>query len=113
MSSTNTPTPTGDDLAGFAWFNGLTGGERSFWLGQAGSAVPAAAWIAFKRVQAGLPAAERPGRPGRPPKPTEERLVSMSIRLTERQKARLHAAGGIEALRAWLDSLPSTLGEKS
>ena len=106
MSSTNTPTPTGDDLAGFAWFNGLTAGERSFWLGQAGSAVPAAAWSAFKRVQAGLPPAERPGRPGRPPKPTEERLVSMSIRLTTRQKARLQATGGIEALRAWLDSLP-------
>lgn len=55
MDSTNTPTPTGDDLAGFAWFNGLTDGERSFWLSQAGSAVPAAAWSAFKRVQAGLP----------------------------------------------------------
>lgn len=111
MSSTN--TPSGDDLAGFAWFNGLTDGERSFWLNQAGSAVPAAAWSAFKRVQAGLPPAERPGRSGRPQKPAEERLVSMSIRLTERQKARLHAVGGIEALRAWLDSLPSVPGEKS
>jgi hypothetical protein len=105
MTSITTPAPTGDDLAGFSWFNGLTDGERTFWLAQAGSAAPIDAWKAFKRVQAGQPPTERPGRPGRPPKPTDERLVSMSIRLTERQKARLQAAGGIEALRAWIDTL--------
>lgn len=113
MNSTTAPTPTGDDLAGFSWFNCLTNGERTFWLSQAGSSAPIDAWKAFKRIQAGLPPIERPGRPGRPPKPTEERLVSMSIRLTARQKARLQEEGGIEALRAWLDSLPSAPGEKS
>lgn len=106
MNSTTTPHTIGDDLAGLSWFNGLTDGERAFWLSQAGSAVPAAAWSAFKRVQAGQPPTERPGRPGRPPKAADDRLVSMSIRLTERQKARLQAAGGIEALRAWIDTLP-------
>lgn len=110
MNSTTPPTPSGDDLAGFAWFNGLTDGERTFWLGQAGSAVPAAAWSAFKRVQAGLPPvepAERPMRPvGRPPKPADERLIGVSIRMTEAQREKLRRAGGSDAARAWLDSLP-------
>ena len=111
MNSTNTPpTPSGDDLAGFAWFNGLTDGERAFWLSQAGSAVPAAAWSAFKRVQAGLPPAqpvERAGRPvGRPAKPADERLIGVSIRMSTEQREKLRRAGGSDAVRAWLDSLP-------
>lgn len=109
MSSTTPPIPSGDDLA---WFNGLTDGERAFWLSHAGSAVPAAAWSAFKRVQAGLPPAEpaerpvRPVRPvGRPPKPADERLIGVSIRMTEAQREVLRRAGGSDAVRAWLDSL--------
>lgn len=106
MSSPTPPTPSGDDLAGFAWFNGLTDGERAFWLSQAGSAVPAAAWSAFKRVQAGLPPA-RPVRPvGRPPKPADERLIGVSIRMTDAQREKLRRAGGSDAVRAWLDALP-------
>jgi hypothetical protein len=105
-----TPSPSGDDLAGFAWFNCLTDGERAFWLSQAGSAVPAAAWSAFKRVQAGLPPAEpaeRPVRPvGRPPKPADERLIGVSIRMTDAQREKLRRAGGSDAVRAWLDALP-------
>jgi hypothetical protein len=110
MNSTTNPTPSGDDLAGFSWFNGLTDGERAFWLGQAGSAVPAAAWNAFKRVRAGLPPAdpaERAGRPvGRPPKRVEDRLIGVSIRMTEAQREKLRRAGGSDAVRNWLDSLP-------
>ena len=72
--------------------------------------MPAAAWSAFKRVQAGLPpagSAERPVRAvGRPPKPTDERLIGVSIRMTEAQRAKLRRAGGSDAVRAWLDSLP-------
>ena len=90
----------------------MTDGERAFWLGQAGSAVPAAAWSAFKRVQAGLPPTERPERPvrpvrpvGRPPKPAAERLIGVSIRMSPEQREKLRRAGGSDAVRAWLDSL--------
>jgi len=110
MNSTTPPTPSGDDLAGFSWFNCLTDGERSLWLGLAGSARPADAWGAYKRVRAGLPPtepAERPVRPvGRPPKPADERLIGVSIRMTEAQREALRRAGGSDAVRAWLDSLP-------
>ena len=108
MNSTN--TPSGDDLAGFSWFNDLTDGERSLWLGLAGSARPADAWGAYKRVRAGLPPTERPVRPvrpvGRPPKPADERLIGVSIRMTDAQRAKLRRAGGSDAVRAWLDALP-------
>lgn len=110
MSSTTPPIPTGDDLAGFSWFNGLTDGERSLWLGLAGSATPADAWGAYKRVRAGLPPAEpveRVGRPvGRPAKPADERLIGVSVRMTEAQREKLRRAGGSDAVRAWLDALP-------
>ena len=43
---------------------------------------------------------------GRPPKPTDERLIGVSIRMTEAQRAKLRRAGGSDAVRAWLDSLP-------
>ena len=109
MSSTTPPIPSGDDLAGFAWFNGLTDGERSLWLGLACSARPADAWGAYKRVRAGLPPtepAERPVRPvGRPPKPADERLIGVSIRMSPEQREKLRRAGGSDAVRAWLDSL--------
>lgn len=117
MSSTTPPTPTGDDLAGLSWFNCLTDGERGLWLGLAGSATPADAWRAYKRVRAGLPPAEPAERPvravGRPPKPADERLIGVSIRMTEAQREVLRRAGGSDAVRAWLDSLPSGPGEKS
>lgn len=107
MNTTTTPHTIGDDLAGLAWFNGLTDGERAFWLGQAASAVPAAAWSAFKRVQAGLPPTEHAGRSvGRPQKPADERLLGVSIRMTEAQREKLRRVGGSDAVRAWLDSLP-------
>lgn len=110
MNSTTTSIPSGDDLAGFSWFNGLTDGERAFWLSQAGSAVPAAAWSAFKRVQAGLPPTEPvelAGRPvGRPAKPSDERLLGVSVRITEAQREKLRRVGGSGAVRAWLDALP-------
>jgi hypothetical protein len=104
--STPIPTPTGDDLAGLSWFNGLTDGERAHWLQQAGSAVPADAWTAFKRVRAGLPAAVPP-RAGRPPKAAEARLIGVSLRMTEAQRDKLRLIGGVEALRRWIDSHPS------
>jgi hypothetical protein len=109
MDNTNT-TPTGDDLAGFSWFNGLTDGERSLWLGLAGSATPADAWRAYKRVRAGLPPTEpakRVVRPvGRPPKSADERLIGVSIRMSPEQREKLRRAGGSDAVRTWLDSLP-------
>ena len=115
MSSTTPPIPSGDDLAGFSWFNGLTDGERSLWLGLAGSARPADAWGAYKRVRAGLPPTERPERPvrpvrpvGRPPKPAAERLIGVSIRMSPEQREKLRRAGGSDAVRAWLDSLGVT-----
>ena len=72
MNSTNTlPTPSGDDLAGFSWFNGLTDGERSLWLGLAGSARPADAWGAYKRVGR---VCLRPSGPSGPCGPLDARL---------------------------------------
>ena len=41
--------PTADELAGMAWWNGLSEVERAYWLGVAGSAIVAEAWRAFKR----------------------------------------------------------------
>lgn len=118
------PTPTGDDLAGFAWFNGLTDADRLFWLGQAGSAAPIAAWVAFKAVLAGQrqiqspqPPMAEPGVPpkygrgrGRPPKEAADRYLSVSMRLTEAQREKLARMGGSEAVRMWIDSFPGEEG---
>lgn len=41
--------PTSNEAAGIAWWNALTETERAKWLAQAGSAVPADAWAAYKR----------------------------------------------------------------
>ena len=46
---------TPDEAAGIAWWNRLTEAERAQWLAVAGSAVPADAWVAYKR-QTGGPA---------------------------------------------------------
>lgn len=121
MTSDLTPiqTPTGDDLAGLSWFNGLTDADRLFWLQQAGSAAPIAAWAAFKAVASGQrkiqsppPPMAEPGVPpkygrgrGRPPKDPAERVQSVSMRLTEAQRAKLARMGGSEAVRAWIDSV--------
>lgn len=42
-----------DARAGMAWFNGLSPGERSYWLTVAESARPADAWRAFKTREGG------------------------------------------------------------
>lgn len=117
---TPTQTPTGDDLAGFSWFNGLTDADRLFWLQQAGSAAPIDAWAAFKAVASGRRKIQSPPPPiaepsappkygrgrGRPPKDPSERVQSVSMRLTEAQRAKLARMGGSEAVRAWIDSQP-------
>ena len=41
-------TPTSDEAAGIAWWNGISEEERAEWLRRAESAVPADAWAAFK-----------------------------------------------------------------
>jgi hypothetical protein len=40
---------TPDELAGMAWWNGLSEAERGEWLRRAGSEVLADAWAAFRR----------------------------------------------------------------
>lgn len=46
---------TSDEDAGIAWWNQFTEAERAQWLAVAGTAVPADAWVAYKR-QMGRPA---------------------------------------------------------
>lgn len=41
---------TEDEVAGMRWWNGLPMAERAHWLAQAGTAVVADAWSAYKRV---------------------------------------------------------------
>ena len=41
--------PTTDEQAGIRWWNGLTEAERGFWMRQADTAVPGAAWAHYKR----------------------------------------------------------------
>jgi hypothetical protein len=43
--------PTQDEARGMAWWNHITEAERSRWLAEAGSAVPADAWAAWKAAQ--------------------------------------------------------------
>jgi hypothetical protein len=47
--------PTPDEVAGMAWWNGLSEPERADWLRAAGSARPADAWEAWKRRQSAPP----------------------------------------------------------
>lgn len=42
--------PTPDETAGIVWWNSLTEANRAAWLARAGSAVPADAWAAYKRI---------------------------------------------------------------
>lgn len=56
MSEQREPTP--DEAMGMAWWNSLSERQRLFWLDQAGTAVPADAYAAFKADQA-KPVAER------------------------------------------------------
>jgi hypothetical protein len=41
---------TDDEKDGMTWWNDLSPEDRLFWLRQADSAIPAAAWEAFKRL---------------------------------------------------------------
>ncbi len=42
---------TDDELAGMRWWNGLPVADRAHWLAEAGSAVVADAWAAYKRAR--------------------------------------------------------------
>jgi hypothetical protein len=42
--------PTPDETAGMVWWNSLSEADRADWLARAGSAVPADAWAAYKRL---------------------------------------------------------------
>lgn len=50
MKSEHDREPTPDETAGMVWWNSLTEADRAAWLAQAGSAVPADAWVAYKRL---------------------------------------------------------------
>lgn len=98
-------TATPDDFAGMSWFNGLTDDRRAYWLAKAGSAVPADAWACYKASrQAVLDAA--PVVPiGRPLLPPDQKLKTVSVRLTDAQRHKLKRIGQ-DKLRAWIDSFP-------
>jgi len=57
MATTQTPSapvaaPSLSDVQlGMTWWNGLTEERRSYWLSKAVSAVPYAAWLAFRRAE--------------------------------------------------------------
>lgn len=46
MAMSSEPTP--DEEAGMAWWNALSEADRTRWLQQAGTAVPAIAWACYK-----------------------------------------------------------------
>jgi hypothetical protein len=101
MQHSNTPTP--DDLAGMAWFNDLSDAERSFWLHQADTAVPAEAWAFYKKLHPqSAPSEPRPA--GRPRLPAADKLHPVTVKLNDRQRSKLRQVGP-DALRSWLDSL--------
>lgn len=50
MKNERDPEPTPDETAGMVWWNSLTESDRAAWLARAGSAVPADAWAAYKRL---------------------------------------------------------------
>ena len=43
--------PTADEAAGMVWWNTLKEADRAAWLARACSAVPADAWMAYKRLR--------------------------------------------------------------
>lgn len=45
-------SPTADELAGMAWWNGLSEADRLLWCRLALTAVPAEAWQYWKRAMA-------------------------------------------------------------
>jgi hypothetical protein len=94
-----------DDLAGMSWFNGLTDERRAYWLDQAGSAVPADAWSRFKFVRDVVRDAEPAPVMGRPLLPPDQKLKTVSIRLTDAQRMKLKDITQ-DRLRAWIDSYP-------
>jgi hypothetical protein len=50
MKNEHDREPTPDETAGMVWWNSLTEADRTAWLARAGSAVPADAWVAYKRL---------------------------------------------------------------
>jgi hypothetical protein len=98
-------TASADDLAGISWFNGLTDERRAYWLDQAGSAVPADAWSRFKSVRDAVRDAEPLPVMGRPVLPPDQKLKTVSIRLTDAQRRKLKDITQ-DRLRAWIDSYP-------
>ncbi|MER8758115.1 hypothetical protein NKH69_20920 [Mesorhizobium sp. M0976] len=50
MKNEHDREPTPDETAGMVWWNSLTESDRAGWLARAGSAVPADAWAAYKRL---------------------------------------------------------------
>jgi hypothetical protein len=50
MKNEHDRTPTPDETAGIVWWNSLAEADRAAWLARAGSAVPADAWAAYKRL---------------------------------------------------------------
>lgn len=96
---------TADDLAGMSWFNSLTDERRAYWLDQAGSSVAAHAWARFKSVRDAVREAEPAPVMGRPLLPPDQKLKTVSIRLTDAQRWKLKDITQ-ERLRAWIDSYP-------
>ena len=50
MKNEHDREPTPDETAGMVWWNSLAEADRAAWLARAGSAVPADAWAAYKRL---------------------------------------------------------------
>ena len=50
MKNEHDREPTPDETAGMVWWNSLAVSDRTAWLARAGSAVPADAWAAYKRL---------------------------------------------------------------
>ncbi|MER8377252.1 hypothetical protein [Mesorhizobium sp. M1406] len=50
MKNQHDQEPTPDETAGMVWWNSLAESDRAAWLARAGSAVPADAWAAYKRL---------------------------------------------------------------
>lgn len=50
MKNEHDREPTPDETTGIVWWNSLREADRADWLARVGSAVPADAWAAYKRL---------------------------------------------------------------
>ncbi|MER9560073.1 hypothetical protein [Mesorhizobium sp. M0323] len=50
MKNEHDREPTPDETAGMVWCNSLTEANRAAWVARVGSAVPADAWVTYKRL---------------------------------------------------------------